>query len=422
VRIGIQSWGSEGDIRPFLALGHALTKRGHQVELVYTDIGERSYDATAAALGFHARAVATPVVAPERSIEIGLRILNTRDQLRQGLIISRELFDPVIEPTFAAAVDLCGRSDLLIHHFIQHQSAAAAELAKIPAITVAFAPMLMPSRFIHPSGTPDFGELGNRVEWMLARLLLNRTLLKDVNRFRLAHGLARRNDLLDDAWPSHRLNLLAASPALFDRPPDWPAWHQLCGFLELPSHRHETVAPEVDAFLAAGAPPVFMGFGSLMPIAGNEHLQATIETFIAASQIAGCRAIIQSEEPRPSTDTVLFVQRTPHRIVFPRCAAVVHHAGAGTTHTTLRAGVPSVPVPHVSDQFAWSEELQRLDVAPTPLRRTKLTAKALAARISQALSTPAMKSSAVAISARMQNDNGPQRAADLIESAMAPKL
>jgi len=116
------------------------------------------------------------------------------------------------------------------------------------------------------------------------------------------------------------------------------------------------------------------------------------------------------------------VKRTPHKIVFPKCAAIVHHAGAGTTHTALRAGVPSVAVPHVSDQFAWSEELQRLGVAPTPLRRTKLAANALAARIRQVLNTPAMKSSALAISARMENDNGPQRAADLIESAMAPKL
>ncbi|MEP6783609.1 MAG: hypothetical protein ABI983_08065, partial [Acidobacteriota bacterium] len=313
MRIGIQTWGSEGDIRPFLALGHALTGRGHQVELIYTDIGERSYDAVAAALGFHARAVATPVVDGERTIEIGLRVLNARDQLRQGLIIFRELLEPVTEPTFAAAVDLCQRSDLLIHHFIQHPARAAAELAGVPTITVAFAPMLTPSRHIHPSGTPDFGELGNILEWKLARFALNHTLLKSVNRFRITHGLPRCNDLLDDAWPSHRLNLMAATPALFDRPPDWPPWHQLSGFLELPSHQHEAVAPELDAFLAAGSPPVFMGFGSLMPIAGNVHLEETIATFIAASQIAGCRAIIQSEQHRASTDRVLFVKRTPHK-------------------------------------------------------------------------------------------------------------
>lgn len=422
MRVGIQTWGSEGDIRPFVALGHALASRGHTVELVYTDIGERNYDAIAAALGFTARAVATPVVSAARSIEIGLKVLNTRDQLRQALIITRELFDPVIAPTFEAAVDLCRRSDLLIHHFIQHQSAAAAELAGVPRITVAFAPMIIPSRYIHPSGTPDFGELGNIIEWKLARLMLNQALLKNINRFRAGHGLPRCKDLLDDAWPSHRLNLLAATPALFDRPADWPQWHQLCGFFELPSHEHEAVTPDVDAFLAAGPPPVFFGFGSLMPIAGTDHSRIAIDTFIAASDMAGCRAIIQCDEPRPATDRVLFVKRTPHKIVFPKCAAVVHHAGAGTTHSTLRAGVPSVAVPHVSDQFAWAEELERLGIAPQMLRRTRMTADALASRIKQVLATPGMKAAAMAIAARMRNDNGPQRAADLIESAMAPKL
>ena len=155
-----------------------------------------------------------------------------------------------------------------------------------------------------------------------------------------------------------------------------------------------------------------------MPIAGNQHLLDTIATFEDAARLAGCRAIIQSEIERPSTDRVLFVKRTPHNLVFPRCAAVVHHAGAGTTHTTLRAGVPSVPVPHVSDQFGWSEELQRLGVAPAPIRRARFTAATLASRITEVLTTPRMKQAAMAISSRMQTDNGPETAADLIEQSM----
>jgi len=418
VRIGIQTWGSEGDIRPFVALGHALAKRGHQVELLYTEIGERRYEAVAATLGFTARGVASPVANPEQAAAIGPKLLRTRDQLQQALIISRELLQPVIEPMFEAAVDLCGRSDLLIHHFILHAARAAADLARVPTITVQFAPMLIPSREIHPPGTPNLGAWGNLIGWRLARLALNLTLLRDVNRFRSGVGLPPLADLMDEAWPSRRLNLIASSPALIDRPADWPASHQLCGFLELPSHEDEKESPEVEAFLAAGPSPVFMGFGSLMPIAGNQHLLDTIATFDEAAQRAGCRAIIQSETDRMSTERVLFVKRTPHHRVFPRCAAVVHHAGAGTTHTTLRAGVPSVPVPHVSDQFGWSEELERLGVAPAPLRRSKLTANALASRIRQVIRDSRMKQAAMAIRARMQSDNGPETAADLIERSM----
>lgn len=419
MRIGIQTWGSEGDIRPFVALGHALAERGHRVELLYTEIGERRYEAVARSLGFTARGVASPIVSADRAIEIGLQVLNTRDQLQQGLIISREMLEPVIGPMFDAAVDLCRRSDLLIHHFILHASRAAADLAQVPTVTVQFAPMLMPSRYIHPSGTPRLGEIGNVLLWKLARFALNRTLLRDVNRLRRRVGLEPFRDLLLDAWPSHRLNLFASSPALLDRPPDWPEWHQLCGFLELPVHEGEDLSPHVDAFLRAGPPPIFMGFGSLMPIAGNTHLTQTLATFEEAARLAGQRAIIQSDEDRASTDRVLYVRRTPHQLVFPSCAAVVHHAGAGTTHAALKAGVPSIPVPHVSDQFAWSEELQRLGTAPAPLRRTKLTANALAGRIREVLANPRIKANAESIRARMQSDNGPETACNMIQDRLS---
>jgi UDP:flavonoid glycosyltransferase YjiC (YdhE family) len=403
-----------------VALGAALRQRGHNVELVYTEIGDRSYEAIAGSLGFTARSVASPIVDADRAIEIGLKVLNTRDQLQQGLIIARSLLEPVIDPIYEAAVDLCQRSDVLIHHFILHASRAAADRTGRPAITVQFAHMLAPSRYIHPSGTPTLGEIGNAIEWRLARFALNQTLLKDVNRLRRRVGLEPCRDLLLDGWPSHRLNLLASSPAFLDRrPADWPPWHHLCGFLELPPHEHERLSPEVDAFLSNGSPPIFMGFGSLMPIAGNTHFAETVAMFDEAARLTGQRAIIQSESERPSTDRVLFLRRTPHSLVFPRCAAVVHHAGAGTTHATLRAGTPSIAVPHVSDQFAWSDELQRLGVAPKPLRRTRLSADALASRIREVIGNAGMKQAAMSIRETMKGDNGPETAADLIEGAMS---
>lgn len=430
MKIGIQTWGSEGDIRPFVALGAALTKRGHAVELIYTEIGERRYDEVAASLGFTARGVASPVVEdPERVFEIGLKVINTRNQLQQGLIISRELLEPIVEPAYEAGLELARRSDLFIHHFILHPARAAADKAGTPQITVTFAHMLTPSRFIHPPETPRFGEWGNVLEWKLASFALNRTLPKDTNRFRTRVGLSPFDDLMRDGWPSHRLNLLASSPAFLDqRPVDWPAWHQLCGFLELPSHQQESMSHEVERFLARGDAPVFMGFGSLMPTEG-EHLEATVATLEEAARIAGCRAIVQAEtDPtfahsasvgkRTSNDRILFVRRTPHNLVFPRCAAVVHHCGAGTTHTTLRAGAPSVPVAHVSDQFAWAEELRRLGAAPKMIRRTAWSARKLASRIREVLDNPKMKQAAMAMSARMQHDNGPETAADLIERSM----
>jgi sterol 3beta-glucosyltransferase len=419
VRIGIQTWGSEGDIRPFVALGHALARRGHVVELLYTEISDRRYEHVAAALGFTARAIASPVLASrEREYEVGLAAIGSRDEFSQGLLIFKELLDPVVEPIYEAGLDLCSRSDLVINHFVLHPARAAADKTGTPQATVAFAHMLAPSRFIHPSGLPELGQWANRLEWAIARFALNRTLLGKVNRFRRTKGLPPFGDLLTQAWPSSRLHLLASSPAFLDpRPADWPESNQMCGFLELPAHEHETLAPDVDAFLSAGPPPVFMGFGSLMPTDGPQ-LAATVAVFEEAVSRARCRAIIQAEISRSPTDRLLFIRRAPHKLVFPRCAAVVHHAGAGTTHTTLRAGTPSVPVPHVSDQFLWSKELHRLGAAPQALRRTKWSAAALGERIKETLGNRNMKDAAVAMSARMRADNGPERAADLLEQKL----
>ena len=388
--------------------------------MLYTEIGERRYEAVAASLGFTARAVASPVVAePARVFEIGLKVINTRNQLQQGLIISRELLEPIAAAAYEAGLELARRSDLIVHHFILHPARAAADASGTPHATVTFAHMLTPSRFIHPPETPSLGEWFNALEWKLARFALNRTLLNDVNQFRQRVGLPMIGDLMNDGWPSHRLNLLASSPAFLDpRPTDWPAWHQMCGFLELPTHEHEAVSPEVETFLSSGPAPVFMGFGSLMPTEGH-HLDETVQIFEEAARIAGCRAIVQAEIERPSSDRMLFVRRTPHNLVFPRCAAVVHHCGAGTTHTTLRAGAPSIPVPHVSDQFAWAGELHRLGAAPKMLRRTGRNATKLASRIRDVIDDPRMKQAAMAMSARMQHDNGPEMAADLIEKSMA---
>jgi sterol 3beta-glucosyltransferase len=154
-----------------------------------------------------------------------------------------------------------------------------------------------------------------------------------------------------------------------------------------------------------------------MPLVGSDHLLDAIAILIEAARQSGQRAIIQTDLERPPTDDVVLVRRTPHAHVFPRCAAVVHHAGAGTTHSTLRAGVPSITVPHIADQFGWSHDLQRLGAAPAPLRRTKWSATALAGRIRQVVGNPQMKAAALAIQKRMASEDGPATAVSMIERA-----
>ena len=415
MRIGIQAWGSEGDIRPLIALGHGLVGRGHEVELVYTDIADRRYEAVASALGVRARAVATPVVSDIAEMHrIGLKIINARDPLTDGKIIFDEFLKPIERELYEAATDLCARSDLLVGHLVLHHIRAAAELAGKPEVSVTFAHTMLPSRYQHPHGAPRLGEWANALEWRLGRMVLNLLLRPDVNRLRRRVGLRPIKDLLLDGWASHLLNLIAVSPALCAGQADWPAWNRVCGFLALPSTEHEAVSPELTTFLADGPPPVFMGFGSLMPLQSS-HLTETLALLKEAARLADCRAIIQADVPPVREDRVMTLSRTPHAQVFPRCAAVVHHCGAGTTHTTLRAGVPSVPVPHVSDQYQWAAELRRVGVAPAAISRRRLTAAGLAERIRETLQSPRMRDRARHIQTEMKDEDGPGTAARMIE-------
>jgi sterol 3beta-glucosyltransferase len=417
MNIGIQTWGSEGDIRPMVALGHGLVQRGHQVELLYTEIARRNYDAVAASLGMAATAIATPVIADENELyEIGLRAINARNPLVDGKIVVDRLLRPVEHAIFDAAVGLCRRSDLIVSHLVLDPVRAAAELAGKPAVSVSFAHTMVPSRHLRPHGMPRLGQTGNAMAWALGRFMLNRLMRGPMNDFRRRVGAPPVRDLLLDGFASHLLNLIAVSPAICVEPPDWPRWNRVCGFLALPATAHEQVAPELEAFLAAGEPPVFIGFGSLMPV-GTSYLKGTMAIVTEAVRLAGCRAIIQAQVPLERTDRCFIAGRTPHAQVFPRCAAVVHHCGAGTTHTTLKAGVPSVGVPHVSDQFSWAGELQRLGVAPAPVTRRSLTPARLAKQIKIVLADPGMRTRAMAIAARMKDDDGPATAALMIEEA-----
>lgn len=192
MRIGIQAWGSEGDIRPLVALGHGLVQRGHTVELFYTDIANRHYDALATSLGLTARAVATPVIADDAELyAIGLKAINTANPLLQGKIVYDRLLRPVEDAIFQAAVDLCQRSDLIVTHLLLNQARAAAELADKPAVSVTFAHSMVPSRHIHPDGLPRLGETGNAIGWAIARFALNRVMRGPVNAFRSAWASRR---------------------------------------------------------------------------------------------------------------------------------------------------------------------------------------------------------------------------------------
>lgn len=299
----------------------------------------------------------TDAFAPQvREAGLGFRSLSGRPWTQGGVAGRRELlrtaaaFVTELGQGFADAVD--ERTDLLLLSTTTAPLGLhVAEAMDIPAVGAHLQPTA-PTGDFPPTvmGTRSFGRLGNRAAGRLALRMADRVYTD------AAAALRRRLDL-PPLTPARmrrrqeRANLTVLhgfSTALVPRPSDWREgldvvgtwWPYLAPDRRLPA--------EVEDFLAAGARPVFIGFGSMA--AG--HGERLSEIAVEALRGAGLRGIVQAGSARLAVDAddVLTVGDLPHALLFPRVAAVVQHAGAGTSAAALRAGAPSVPVPVTADQ------------------------------------------------------------------------
>ena len=205
------------------------------------------------------------------------------------------------------------------------------------------------------------------------------------------------------------------SPTLVPRPSDWPPFVSVSGawFRE----RTDPLADELEAFLDDGPPPVYIGFGSR----ADQESGARTEEIVRAIQMAGVRAVISKGWGGMDSIThgdAFVVGETNHHLLFPRCAAVVHHGGAGTTHAAARAGTPSVVVPHWADQFFWADRIAASGAGPTPLRRNRLTADNLAIRIDDAITKH--RERAAEVGAAIRRETGVEQAVTTISRIIAP--
>lgn len=422
MRIGLQTWGSEGDIRPFTALAAGLVNAGHEVTLAVTDNIGRDYSAVANKCGFKLIAVRNPEMHDATEIEAVWReIISAGNPIKQARMVIEYGFDPAMEAMYGAARELCASNHAVIGHFFVYPLRVAAEKAAVPMATLNVVHNCMPSAYRRPPGLPDIGKWFYPLGWALVGSMINRILLPRVNALRTREGLPPDRDVMTQTWASERLNLIAVSPRICEAPKDWDKRHQVCGFLNPPSDtRSEELPAGLDDFLSAGESPVYITFGSMMPNS-IDYIRETVDIWTAAIRKAGCRAIIQLPVDDLSsfdTDERIFkVKRSPYVRVFPRCAAIVHHGGAGTTQSSLLAGRPSIVVAHMADQFFWGDELKRLGAGGKTLTRKGLSAGKLAKAIERVLGDPGMAERAASLGQQLARENGVANAVRLIDAA-----
>ena len=210
------------------------------------------------------------------------------------------------------------------------------------------------------------------------------------------------------AWPVQH----GFSPLVVRRPRDWRRGLDVSGYWWPYDGEDARLPSALRDFLDAGPAPVFVGLGSAtVPDPGR--LSAEV---VRALRTAGLRGVIQRGwgELRADGDDMFTVGEVPHSVLFPRMAAVVHHAGAGTTAAGLRAGVPAVPVPIQFDEGFWAARLVSLGVSPGSLSFRGLRAERLAPALVRATTEPSYRRRARDLAERLRAEDGVAPVAEAI--------
>ncbi|MGR8931779.1 MAG: glycosyltransferase [Gammaproteobacteria bacterium] len=413
MKFGLQTWGSNGDIRPFIALADGLIKAGHEVTLVVSSIDNQTYGDICRQLGIHYRQI------PEH-IEFDMQGFAKRSFRMHPLQWLRALLDEAFFPSeqiiYETALALATENDLMIgHHFLYPLKLAALQQDK-PFVSVTFCHAAIPSPKIAPLGFPDFGPYLNPLCWKILNAVFNWALKKPLTRLWREQSQIPPANILTEMLTSQRLNLVAVDPLFCVGHEDWQGFNQICGFLNLVEDAKVWSIPDdLMDFLQQGSTPIYMTFGSLQKAVP----EWSMDLFLRAVDLSGCRAIIQTSSQRyPASsrhENVYFIGKHPHQPLFKHCAAVVHHGGAGTTHAATRSGCPSIVIPFMDEQLYWAKQLQRLALAGPPLPAKSVTAEALAEAINDSLASSKTKVQAEQAGQTMRADDGVARAVTLLE-------
>jgi sterol 3beta-glucosyltransferase len=408
----ILTLGSCGDVQPYVALGVGLQRAGHRVTLATVE----PFAQFVTDHGLH--------FAPLTGKFLDLLQTNAGKAAVAGkgnpLKLMREV-QPMLRQILNDAWQAAGASDVVIFHPKAMAGYSIAEKLGIPAILALPAP-LYSATAAFPNPIVPFANLGktlNRASHKLTIWLAALSTHGIINRWRKETlGLPPlRNKLELNGRPL--LRLYPYSPAVISTPPDWDETSIATGYWFLERDEQWQPAPALQAFLQAGPPPVYVGFGS-MP---SQDAAAKMQVILAALAQSGARGIVATGwgglAAAETPDTVYLLESAPHDWLFPQMAAVVHHGGAGTTAAGLRAGMPAIICPFFGDQPFWGRRVAALGVGPAPIPQRRLTAKRLAAALESTLQDTAMQLRAQQLGELIRREDGVGRAVALIEKQVA---
>jgi rhamnosyltransferase subunit B len=413
-RILITTWGSLGDLHPYVALALGLQSRGHEVILATGECYRRKIEA----LGIGFRAV-RPDCAWVADPVVVRRLAHPRWGMIRAVQVPLRSLRESYEDTLAAAEG----ADLLVGNLATYAAGIVAEKKGVPWASAMHSPTLFYSAYDPPliPGFPGFSKslrgLGPHF-WGPFGRAANRVasgLAGPWHRVRKEIGLPRArgfNPLTESYSPV--LHLALFSKWLADKQRDWPAQTIVTGFPWYDSDGDAGLPQKLARFLDNGEPPLVFTLGTAVVADAGPFYHHSA----AAAKLLRRRAVLLVKNPRlllpELSERVVAFDYAPFSALFPRAAAIVHHGGIGTTGQAMRSGRPSLVMPCAWDQPDNAERAARLGIART-IARSRYDPHRVAAELRLLLENPAYSERAAEIATKVRQEDGVTAACDALE-------
>jgi rhamnosyltransferase subunit B len=418
------TFGSLGDLHPYIAVGLGLRNRGHTVTIATSEVYRTKVEGEG--LRFH------PVRPDMSAVLDDPEVMRRAFHPRTGSeYIFREMFLPWLDESYEDTLDAARDADVLVGHPIAFATPTVAEYLKKRWLSVALQRSVFFSACDPPaiSGAPFLAALHalgpgcSRLLFGFARAVVRRWGAP-VNALRRRLGLpALRNPVLNDMFSPYGTQAWF-SKVLAEAQPDWPERTVITGFPFYDKlEPGKGLSPELARFLDSGPAPVVFTLGSSAVFDAGPFYRESFE----AVRNMGCRAVLLTgRDPRnapkmPLADSMFVAEYAPYSELLPRAAATVHQGGVGTTAQALRAGRPMIVVPYSHDQPDNGKQVERLGVARV-IPRGKYRARRVAAELNKLLAGKNYVEAAVRVAAEMGREDGVKAACDGLEAILGEDL
>ena len=422
MKVFITTYGTRGDVQPYIAIGVELKSRGHDVLIAtssrFKDFVEE-YNLEFAPLSDSLLSIVDTPLGKDlleksdnfyRMIKQGMKVKKKAEVANKSLL--KENWE--IAKKFAP--------DIIVYH---PKSLAAPHIAEKLSAKAVFAtpiPMFIPTSEFSFLNFPKFlsGKWFNKLSFKMIKKLTEMTTRSYVNQFRNEIGLSpiKKIDISKSSQGENVPTIHLHSEFVLPRPNDWHKDAVVTGYCFLKRKQDWTPPKKLVEFLESGDPPIYIGFGSM---AGREP-EKLASSFIEAILKSGQRGIIATGWGGLKVDhlpkSIFAIDQVPHDWLFPRVAAVIHHGGAGSTAAGLKAGRPTLIVPFFGDQPFWGKQVYKIGAGPKPIPRKNLNCNSLVNAISQLVGDETIKDKAVEIGEKISNEDGVQEAARIIENCI----